>query len=191
MNDSESDNLPFGVTPSQANDMGINSWDHRQDAFGKYMTHMMQEQSRTNEAFQREFVDAPRHGNSPTSFQASPAPHVRIDRPAPALAPAAAAAADAAQTPHIGQTRRAHRPSAFIDSVAGNVHDAHEKRAGRLALGAKIAWVVAAGLVLVAVLGIKLPLIPYTWPVFEYIAVRAALVLAVFCAWWLTRASRM
>lgn len=166
----DDDNLPSGVAPWQASDMGILPTDDRHIAIGKAQLYEGEQQLQAMRR-QREADDAARSGTTQTwqpplhgNWQGTgaSAPRVAVARPVLSFD-------QLHDTRHLAQ---------FIETRRHNAQFLGMSSTPNLALRTKISWAVFAVCLLIVVLGIKLPFISYRFAMVEYLLVRIPMALS-------------
>lgn len=179
----DQENLPFGVSSSDANQMGISPWDSRQTAFDKWHTHEMEKQNQSWQDFHKE-QDAARQGTGQQQGM-TPTGAQRVAGNSPQASEARLLASLQA-----GKFYTTGRVAAFIEEKRQKLQFARKGQTDRLLQCSNLAWGAAAALFVVVLLGIKIPFVPPKFMAYEYVGLRAALVAALICGWRLRKAAK-
>lgn len=172
--------LPFGVSPFDAQGMGISPWDSQSAAVDKFNTALAKQGMESHANFMRE-MDAALHTSVPAGGAAGA-------HGAPHYAPS-----------HLSQLIRQLGPGKIPDtkSLASFIEEKRSKlertrldATRGLKRAAVVAWLLA-GVLLVAVLfHIQLFNATYRQVTYEYFIVRGGLLAALFCGWKCTSMAR-
>lgn len=165
----DNNNLPFGTSPFDAQQAGVNSWDDSHTAWAKVQTFEMGKRFEAERAW-RDAEDA----SQATSGSYKPAYSNGVGN--------VHAAPRGSNLPGI---RRSNimTVSHLVQTVESPRREHEIRRAKSTQMARKLrslALVLAAVLLAIVVLGIKLPFVPYRYGLAEYLAERLMLVACIF-----------
>jgi len=167
------DQLPFGVSPSDATGMGISPWDSQSAAVDKFNTALVTQGLESHANFMRE-MDAALHPGAPAGVVtgahgvSNHAPN-SLSQLMRQLGP--------------GKITDTKSLASFIETKQGKLKRTRLESTRGLKRAAVAAWLLA-GLLLVAVLfHIQFFNATYRHVTYEYFVVRVGLLAALFCGW--------
>lgn len=178
-------NIPFGTSPLDAPGLGITPWDSLGTAVDKVNTGLLQKGVESNAQFWRKYDAAmatPGHTGGHTGGHAGAHAGPRGSR-------SATMRAQASVLRHLGGDQFSHLRgmAAHIDYKRDKLASARLQATRHLRRGARLAWVLAAVLIVAVLFHIQLFNANYRQVTYEFFGVRLGLLAALFCAWKWTR----